>query len=66
MPTGKASKAEVMEQTKVTLATFKRFVVETKKEASTVWKLLNDLGITYVTGKGKNAETYFNKVKQVQ
>jgi hypothetical protein len=66
MPTGKVSKAEVMEQTKVTLATFKRFVVETKKEASSKWEFLNDLGITYVTGKGKNAETYFNKVEQVQ
>jgi hypothetical protein len=66
MPTGKVSKSAVMESTKVTPATFKRFVVETKKEASSIWEFLSDLGIIYVTGKGKNAQSYFNKVEQAQ
>jgi hypothetical protein len=66
MPVGKISKAEVMEISKVSVSTFKRFVIETKTEDSRVWRVLNELGVTYFSGKGKNAETYFNKMEQVQ
>jgi hypothetical protein len=66
MPVGKISKNEVMEITKVSVSTFKRFVIETKTEESRIWKFLKQLGITYFSGKGKNAETYFTKTEQVQ